>query len=565
MSGREVVLMALTALALWIPLLRRLRGRLPRWVDLVPAVLLILALIQVILDGYRVHMTVTYAVLVLLFLFTIGRIFRPSPDLKASRLRTVLAAVGALLGIISLVLGVWSAPMAAMAAGDDLRRESWATAFDRMHSILAQRYAFTEWKQIDWDALRAQYAPRVAAAEEASDPDAYYLALRDYVFSIPDGHVILSSGEEQLWRASIGGGYGLAVIELDDGDVIAHVLQEGGPAATAGMAWGAEILEWGGVPAREAIGAVSPIWLGRPAATQEGRRLAQQSLLTRAPEGTKISITFQNPGQERPEMVTLIAVDDGLEPLYRSLGWSASVDIRKAVGEEVDTSAIFKPPEWEILPEGYGYIKVSHVRPGSDDPDFVDIVQQAMTEFVAQDVPGIIIDVRGNPGGDDPFVPAMMGYLFTEPDFYEYQYVRNWPSGLSIFDFVIPLGIEPKEPHYGGPVAVLVDASTVSSGEGFPLLAQQLPQARVVGVYGTHGSFGMCCGRISLPGDLELLYAAGQSRDANQRVLLEGDHNLQGGVVPDVRVPLTRETVYAMFVEGEDVVLQRAMEVLQGR
>jgi C-terminal processing protease CtpA/Prc len=45
---------------------------------------------------------------------------------------------------------------------------------------------------------------------------------------------------------------------------------------------------------------------------------------------------------------------------------------------------------------------------------------------------------------------------------------------------------------------------------------------------------------------------------------LEDDHNMQGGVVPDIRVPLTRETVYAMFVAGEDVVLQRAIEALQG-
>ncbi len=38
----------------------------------------------------------------------------------------------------------------------------------------------------------------------------------------------------------------------------------------------------------------------------------------------------------------------------------------------------------------------------------------------------------------------------------------------------------------------------------------------------------------------------GQSHDADHGVQVEGDPNLQGGVVPDVRVPLTRETVYAV-------------------
>jgi carboxyl-terminal processing protease len=565
MSTLEAVLLMATVFALFVPFCRRLFQGLPRWLDFAPAALVALALVQIAVDGFQVYMIITYVVVVLLFLLTFRRIIRPGLPVKASRLRTVLALAGALLGIVSLILGVWSAPMATMAAGEDLSRDSWTVAFDRMNGILAQRYAFGEWKQMDWGALHAEYAPRIAAAEGANDQEAYYLVLREYSFSIPDGHVIFSGGPEGLWQERIGGGYGLALIELDDGDVIAHVLQEGGPAEKAGMAWGAEILDWGGVPAREAIGMVSPIWVGRPPATQEGRRLSQQSLLTRAPVGTDATLTFQNPDQEEPQTVTLAAVDDGLETLYRSLGPNASTDIRKAVGEEVDASAIYKPPEWEILPEGYGYIKVYHVRPGKEDPDFVGIVEEAMTEFVAQDVPGVIVDVRGNPGGTDALVPAMMGYFFTEPDFYEYQYVDNWPSNLSIFDFAIPIGLEPKEPHYGGPVAVLIDGNTVSSAEGFPLLAQRLPQAQVVGVYGTHGSFGMCCGTIHLPGDFELLYAAGQSQDASHRVQVEGDHNLQGGVAPDIRVPLTRDTVHAMFVDGEDVVLQYAIEALQGR
>jgi carboxyl-terminal processing protease len=564
MSVLDVVLLVVTALALWIPLLRRLSGRLPRWLDFVPTALVALMLIQIVADGFHAYMIVTYGVVVLLFLFTFRRLIRPDLPIKASRLRSVLAFVGVLLGIVVLIGGIWVAPMAAIAAGEDLSRASWTTAFEGMNRILAERYAFTEWKQMDWDALYAEYAPRIAAAEEVNDQEAYYLALREYFFSIPDGHVIHSGEDGGLWRASIRGGYGLALIELDDGAVIAHVLQAGGPAEQAGMAWGAEILEWGGMPTREAIGAVSPIWVVRPPATQEGRRFFQQSLLTRAPVGTEIPITFQNPGQDEPQTVTLTAVDDGLEPLYEASGWSASAAIREGMSEEVDTSVTFKPPEWKILPEGYGYIQVYHLRPREGDPDFVGIVDQAMAEFVAQDVPGIIIDVRGNPGGHDELVPAMMGYFFTEPDLYEYQYFDNWPSGLSFFDLAMVIGIEPKEPHYGGPVAVLIDANTVSSGEGFPLLAKRLPQGHVVGVYGTHGSFGMCCGTIHLPGDSELLYSVGQSHDANHHVQVEGDHNLQGGVVPDIRVPLTRETVYAMFVEGEDVVLQRAVESLQG-
>jgi carboxyl-terminal processing protease len=414
----EIVLLVATALALFIPLGRRLFERLPRWLDFVPAGLVALVLIQMAVDGLQAYMVIAYAVVILLFLLTFRRMIRPDLPVKASRFRTVMTLVGAVLGIVALIGGILSGPMAANLAGEDLSRGSWTAAFDRMNEILAQRYAFTEWKRIDWDALHAEFAPRFAAAEAANDQDAYHLALREYLFSIPDGHIIVSGGDTGLWRESIGGGYGLAVIELDDGSVIAHVIQEGGAADEAGMTWGAEIVQWGGMPVREAIGEVSTIWMELPPATREGRRFAQQNLLTRAPVGTEVTLTFRNAGEDVPRAVTLTATDDGLEPLTQSLGWRASVGVRKGVGQEVDESATLLPPEYEILPEGYGYIRVYHVRPQEDAPDFVAIVEQAVSEFVARNVPGIIIDVRGNPGGTDEFVPEMMGYFFTEPDFY---------------------------------------------------------------------------------------------------------------------------------------------------
>jgi carboxyl-terminal processing protease len=563
MSTLEIVLLLATAMALFTPLLRRLFPGLPRWLDFVPAGVVALMLIQIVVGGFQAYMTVAYAIIVLLFLLTFRRMIRPSLPVTPSRMRTVLALLGAVLAVVGLIIGVGSGPVAAVLAGDDLTGESWTAAFDRTSSILTKRYGFTEWKQIDWDALHAEYAPRIAAAEKANDWDAYHLALREYLFSIPDGHIILHGDDGDLWQEWIGGGYGLAVIELDDSSVIAHVLEGGGPAERAGMSWGAEILEWGGVPARQAIGAVSPIWMEFPPATQEGLRFAQQNLLTRAPLGTEVTVTFQNAGENAPQTATLTAVHDGQTSLYESLGWPASVGTRKALGDEVDESLVVRPPEYQILPEGYGYIKLYHVRPGDDDPDFAAIVEQAMAEFVEAGVPGVIVDVRGNPGGVDQLVPQMMGHFFSKPDFYQYQYFDNWLTGLSILDIAIPLRVEPKEPYYGGPVAVLVDQSTRSAGEGFPLLAQKLPQGHVVGVYGTHGSFGMCCGEISLPGDCELIFPPGRSHDANNHVQLEGDHNLQGGVVPDIRVPLTRDTVHAMFVRKQDIVLQHAIAALQ--
>jgi carboxyl-terminal processing protease len=546
MSVLEFTLLVATTLALLTPLWRRLLKGRRRWLDFVSAGLVALVLVQILIDGFHEYMLITYVVIVFLFLFGLRRMIQPDRPVKASRLRTVLRFVGVTLGLAVLIVGLWLAPIIDHTLGvvEDMSQKSWSMAFDEMHRLLSKRYGFGEWKQIDWDGLYTEFAPRIAAAEAAEDKDAYYLALREYAFSIPDGHIRLSGDDRGLWRQSIGGGYGVAVITLDDGNVIAHVLEEGGPAEVAGMTWGAQILAWDGVPTLEAIGEVATLWGAVPPATQEGRRFLQENLLTRAPVGTESTITFQNFGEEEPQTVTLLAVEDGLAPLVQSMGIRNSAGLRSGIGDEVDAGTLRLPPDYEILPEGLGYLRVYHEIPDEDDPDFVQIVEQAMVEFTAQDVPGIIIDVRGNEGGIDLMVPQMLGYFFTEPGFYEYM-------------------IGPKEPHYAGPVAVLIDPYTKSTGEGFPLVAQQLPQGTVVGVYGTHGSFGMCCAGIKLPEDYELLYPLGQSTDASGHTQLDGDHNLQGGVGPDVRVPLTRETVHAMYVEKQDVVLAYAIEALR--
>jgi carboxyl-terminal processing protease len=157
----------------------------------------------------------------------------------------------------------------------------------------------------------------------------------------------------------------------------------------------------------------------------------------------------------------------------------------------------------------------------------------------------------------------MMGYFARAPGLYEYVCFDNWLAGICLSDIGMPLQVEPMEPHYGGPAAVLIDESTLSSGEGYPMISQRLPQGRVVGMHGMYGSFGMCCPTIRLPGDSEVQYPPGQSRDAVHRVQLDSDHTLEGGLEPGVRVPLTRDTVRAMYLDGVDVVLRYAMEALR--
>ena len=67
----------------------------------------------------------------------------------------------------------------------DFSNQSWSEAFRSVNTLMKERYAFTEWRAVDFDALSREYAPQIAQAEEEQDEAAYYRALREYLCAIP--------------------------------------------------------------------------------------------------------------------------------------------------------------------------------------------------------------------------------------------------------------------------------------------------------------------------------------------------------------------------------------------
>ncbi len=75
------------------------------------------------------------------------------------------------------------------AAANDFSAMTYTEAFDAMVELFRTEYAFTEYKGLDWDAIANEFRPRFAEAEANNDPVAYQLALREFTWAIPDGHV----------------------------------------------------------------------------------------------------------------------------------------------------------------------------------------------------------------------------------------------------------------------------------------------------------------------------------------------------------------------------------------
>ncbi len=550
------LLVLLTAVALLVRTLTRRGDPRPmdRWAWLVTASLV---LWQLRYDGLLFSMVPVYFLVVTVLGSAIVRRMRtgrrsrteagvPGAGDAANRKgRTLARLTLGLLSLPLLLVPVIEATVVPLDI-DDLRDETWVEAFDQLHTTLESRYAFGDWKRIDWDEIHARHAPAVTAAQQANDPVAYYRAIRAYLFELPDGHIGVDGPEREAARfAEIGGGFGFAMLRLDDGTAIAHVVEPGGPAAEAGMAWGARIIELHHSPTAAAAAATSTLWAGRPPATTQVASIVQYQLTTRAPVGTERTVTFQNPGATHTRTVVLTAEDDDYATLDAS---------RHRVGLDDVT-----PVAARMLDDGIGYVRISSLNSPGNGPNPVEAFDRALQ--TVDDAGALILDTRGNRGGRDDYVPAIMSHFTPERLLYEHLAVRS-PIGRGTIR-LYSLHTEPRQQQYTGPVVVLVDHRTKSSGEGFALIAKQLPNATVIGLEGTDGSFGIVGGSVLLPTGIEVGYPWAQSIDDDGKVQIDGDHRRRGGIEPDIVVPLTFKAAKATHLHGQDVVLDHAIHWLR--
>ncbi len=418
-------------------------------------------------------------------------------------------------------------------AADDFSSLSYTEAFDKMLEKFKNEYAFTELKKIDWDAKGKEFRPLFEEAEKKSDSHAYALALRDFLWSIPDTHIGFDSSPlNDDFQADIAGGLGFAMRETDNGKFIANFVLEDSSAAKAGMVWGAEIISFDGVPTADVVEAVVP-W-SSPFSNPEIKRLQQLRYATRFKlDKGQVELTFKNP-EGAEQTVSLPVVNETAS--FNSSSFRAGVD----------PTAL--PVEFEILPSGYGYVKISSF----SDNDLLSILvwERAMQYFNQNEIPGVILDLRNNGGGSGWLADQMAAYFFNEETIVGQTAYYDDSTG----DFFIDPDreqsmIPPREElQYNGQVVVMVGPSCASACEFFSYNMTINDRAIVVGQYPSEGAGGSVEG-FYMPEGIYTQMTIGRAMDADGNIHLEGK-----GVVPDLRVPVTAETLLQQF-NGEDVVL----------
>jgi C-terminal processing protease CtpA/Prc len=410
---------------------------------------------------------------------------------------------------------------------------SYSDAFDALFQKVSREYPFTNEKNLDWQALYNQFKPRV---EKANNPEDFYIALRDFTYAIPDGHVGLQL-DAQVFQQERGGGFGLNLAELSDGRVIVTQVFPDLPAEKAGIQTGAEILSWGGIPVQQALDQVVPYF--GPYSTDQAKREGQVTFLTRVSPGERIPVSYINPGGTTTQQTTLTAV-----PEFDSL--------REALG--LNDLPIL-PIEAKILqPSGLGYIRIN-----TFEDDFhlmAQLWERYIQDFQDRDVPGIIIDVRNNSGGNPGLAENFAGFFFDkEIELFRRSYYNEKTQKFEYEEQTEK--IKPAPVFFDRPVAVLVGPNCVSACEEFAYTMQQNGDTIIVGSYPTAGAFGeVGRGQYKLPDGMSMQFPTGRAETMDGKVLIEGT-----GVIPDIKVPVTEQNVLGQV----DAVLEAAIQALLGK
>ncbi len=344
-----------------------------------------------------------------------------------------------------------------------------------------------------WDLIESNYYGELPTTEEMT-----YGAIRGALNVLDDPYTAFSDpAAAEYRRQTDGGSYeGIgAFVGMEDGRLVIVRPMRGQPAEEAGLLAGDIVLQVDDTPI-------------------EDMSLYDAIALILGPAGTEVRLTILRPGEEPFE-----------------------VAITRA---EIDVPMI----EYEMRNDGIAYVALWNFNWTANQR-----LSTAVQELLEQDPTGLILDLRGNPGGFLSEAVLTAGLFLPSDDVVLIERTREGEERLTTADYgrVRPVTTEI-------PMVVLVDGSSASASEIVAGALQDYGRAVLIG----ERTFGK--GSVQ---SLRELSNGAEVRVTIARWFTPNDRAIHGeGLEPDIVVELTQEDVDA----GQDPQLDRAVEyLLQGQ
>lgn len=301
-------------------------------------------------------------------------------------------------------------------------------AFLQAAEEIAHTWPSFQRRSISWLELCIQYANATAVSLEPLE------ALQRMVAQLDDAHTAVRSTDRSIppnFRARI----------AEDG-IVLHEVPEHSAAWHAGVREGHRLLEIDLAPAWPRVGAT--------------------------PHHRPFTVPFRALSGEPGKSADFVAVG----PNGEMARWTESYQLPE--------------PEslvaWRRLPSGAGYLRIQQW-PSTDRID--ELVDAAFADF--SHAPGLIVDLRGNPGGAGSVAARFRDRFLRERTLLgTIQFTR--PDGALLPPEELWAEPAPAQKRWHAPVRFLTDPGTYSASEDALLGLQGLPHVEVVGEPGGGGS-----------------------------------------------------------------------------
>jgi carboxyl-terminal processing protease len=422
-----------------------------------------------------------------------------------TRLRAIVAAVAV----------VWASVVGAAQTSQSV------DTFDAAWTIIKNTHFDKTMNGLNWEAIRDELRPRAAAAKT---PPELRAVIRDMLGRLGLSHFALipsgsdTTGDGHTTSGDASGDPGIEVRLIGRDLVVTTVDTD----VTSRVRPGWRVVQIGGANVSELLQKV-PEADNERLQKVEAWRIAQTRL--RGPAGSTVDVTFED-GQGMPVKVSLRRRTESGSPV--------------TVGS-LPTMYVRVEHDKKSTPSGAtaGVIRFNVWMPAVD-AEF----QQAMDQFRRAD--GIIIDLRGNPGGLAAMLMGISGHFLTERVALGVMKTRENELRFVSNPRLVTASGERVQP-FAGPLAILVDSMSGSASECFAGGMQSIGRARIFG----QTSMGQALPALfdRLPNGDVLIHAYGDFVTATG-TRLEGK-----GVVPDDPVPLDRADLLA----GRDRPMEAAL------
>lgn len=423
------------------------------------------------------------------------------------------AQVGLLVGVVFCVSAV-AAPRADVPKALE--------TFDAVWTIVRDTHFDPTFNGVDWDAARTEFRPRAAAASSPTELRAVLHQMLGRLgqshFSVLPGVVSEASGP----GAPVGAATPGFDVRVVGDQVLVTKVDPASGAHSAGVRPGWRLTAIGGKPVAELLERLEDAPEDRVRRLEAWRSL--QSRL-RGADGSELSVTFED-GAGASVSKTIAR--------WQPQGQAVTVGNLPTMFVQVTNEKRLTPAGRPAGVIGFNVWMATVDRP----------FQLAIDEHRGDS--GIVIDLRGNPGGLAAMMMGLAGHFIGERDSLGTMKTRDNELKFTVNPRLVNARGE-RVDVFAGPVAILVDSLSASASECFTGGMQSLKRVRV---------FGERTMGAALPSQFDRLPNGDVFIHATADFVTSDGTRLEGrGVIPDQLVPLRRQDL----LKGQDAALEAAL------